>query len=404
MENEAVNPEPEDLQSRLPGSVKRVEIGDKEIFLVATAHVSQESVDEVRATIEAVRPDTVCVELCESRYNNIKNREQWKKTDILKIVREGKAMLLLTSLVMTSFQRRIGKQLGVTPGAEMMEGIDRAAEIGARLVLIDRDIQITLKRTWGNLGFKDKFKLALQLVGSLFATEEIDKDTIEEIKKDDKLADILDLMASEFPMVKSTLIDERDTFLANKLRAADGKRLVAVVGAGHVPGILREINQERSLEPLLKIPESSLWPRILKWGIPAAIVGVFIYAFTQQGVERSMDSVYIWILVNGLLAALGAALAFGHPLTVLSAFLAAPLTSLNPLIAAGWVSGLVQAFVKRPTVADLENLPEAITSVKGFWLNPVSRILLVVALSNLGSSLGTFISGGWIFTKIFVTG
>ncbi len=404
MENEAVKPEPEDLESQLPDSVKRVEIGDKEIFLVATAHVSQKSVDEVRQTIETIRPDTVCVELCESRYNNIKNREQWKKTDILKIVREGKAMLLLTSLIMTSFQKRIGKQLGVTPGAEMMEGIDRAAETGARLSLIDRDIQITLKRTWGNLGFKDKFKLALQLAGSLFATEEIDKETIEEIKKDDKLTDILELMASEFPMVKSTLIDERDTFLANKLRAAEGKRLVAVVGAGHVPGILREINQERSLEPLLEIPEASLWPRILKWGIPAAIVGVFIYAFTQQGVERSMDSVYIWILVNGLLAALGAALAFGHPLTVLSAFLAAPLTSLNPLIAAGWVSGLVQAFVKRPTVADLENLPEAITSVKGFWLNPVSRILLVVALSNLGSSLGTFISGGWIFTKIFVTG
>ncbi len=404
MENEAVNPEGDPLESRLPASVKRVQIGDKEIFLVATAHVSQKSVDEVRETIQAVRPDTVCVELCESRYNNIKNREQWKKTDILKIVREGKAMLLLTSLIMTSFQKRIGKQLGVTPGAEMMEGIDQAAETGARLALIDRDIQITLKRTWGNLGFKDKFKLALQLAGSLFATEEIDKETIEEIKKDDKLADILELMASEFPMVKSTLIDERDTFLASKLRSTEGRRLVAVVGAGHVPGILREIDQERSLEPLLQIPETSIWPRILKWGIPAAIVGVFVYAFTQQGVERSMDSVYIWILVNGMLAALGAALAFGHPLTVLSAFLAAPLTSLNPLIAAGWVSGLVQAFVKRPTVADLENLPESITSVKGFWLNPVSRILLVVALSNLGSSLGTFISGGWIFTKVFVTG
>ncbi len=399
MENQALDSA--SAQPELPESVKVKRIGDKEIFLVATAHVSRESVEDVRRTIQAVSPDAVCVELCEARYSNIKNREQWKKTDIMKVVREGKAMLLLSSLVMTSFQKRIGDQLGVTPGAEMVEGIERAKETGATLVLADRDIQITLKRTWGKLGMRDKFKMALQLVGSLFVVGDFDKELIEEIKKDEQLADMLEVLAREFPLVKGTLIDERDVFLARKIREAPGRRVVAIVGAGHASGILRELERERPIEPLLEIPEEALWPKILKWGIPAAIVAVFAYGFLRQGVEGTMDSVYIWVLVNGSLAALGAALALGHPATVVSAFLAAPLTSLNPLMAAGWVAGVVQAFVKRPTVEDLEKLPDAITSVKGFWLNPVSRILLVVAFANLGSSLGTFISGGWIFSKTF---
>lgn len=397
MDNEPIPTQDESI--RLPVATRHLRLGERDLYLVGTAHVSRQSVDDVETTIRLVEPDTVCVELCESRYQNIINREQWKKTDIVKIVREGKAMLLLTSLIMTSFQKRIGKKLGVMPGAEMVAAIDQARERGAELVLADRDIQITLKRTWGNLGFWNKMKMAAQITGSLFLAEEIDEDIIEEIKSEERLTDVLDLMAREFPLVKGTLIDERDTYLAQKIRQAPGKRIVAVVGAGHVPGISGQLDEEVALEPLLELPVPAFWPKLVKWGIPGLIIGLFIYGFFTSGAEHSLQSATIWFLVNGSLSALGAALALAHPLTVVTAFLAAPLTSLNPMIAAGWVTGLVQAFLKKPTVSDLEDLPEAITSIKGFWLNPVSRILLVVVLSNLGSSLGTVISGSWIAAR-----
>ncbi len=380
----------------LPSTVKKVQLGDREIYLVGTAHVSKQSVQDVRDTIEAVEPDTVCVELCEARFRNITDRDQWKRTNIVKIIREKKAMLLLSSLIMTSFQRRIAAQLGVTPGAEMVEGIEQAKKRGAKLVLVDRDIQITLRRTWGMLSFWSKMKMMTQLVGSLFLAEEIDEQTIEELKQEEKLADVLEMLAAEFPTVKGTLIDERDVYLSQKIKAAEGRKIVAVLGAGHVPGIVREIEKDTPLAPLEQLPRRPFWPQIFKWGIPAAIIALLAYGFFTGDTERSLESIWIWVLVNGSLSALGALLALGHPVTILTAFLAAPLTSLNPMIAAGWVSGLAQAVVKKPTVEDLENLPDAISTVKGFWLNPVSRILLVVVLSNLGSTLGTFIGGSWI--------
>lgn len=380
----------------LPSTVTKVQLGDREIYLVGTAHVSKQSVQDVRDTIEAVEPDTVCVELCEARFKNITDREQWKRTDIVKIIREKKAMLLLSSLIMTSFQRRIAAQLGVTPGAEMVEGIEQAKKRGANLVLVDRDIQITLRRTWGMLGLWSKMKMMAQLVGSLFFVEQIDEQAIEELKQEEKLAGVLQMLADEFPTVKGTLIDERDIYLSQKIKAAEGRKIVAVLGAGHIPGILREIEKDTPLAPLEQLPRQPLWPQIVKWGIPAAIIALLAYGFFNGNAEHSLESIWIWVLVNGSLSALGALLALGHPVTILTAFLAAPLTSLNPLIAAGWVSGMAQAMVKKPTVEDLENLPDAISTVKGFWLNPVSRILLVVVLSNLGSTLGTFIGGSWI--------
>jgi pheromone shutdown-related protein TraB len=207
---------------------------------------------------------------------------------------------------------------------------------------------------------------------------------------------MLGLLAREFPGVKGTLIDERDIYLSQKIRNAEGQTIVAVLGAGHVPGILKAIGEDIPLGPLEQQPTPSFWPQVLKWGIPAAIVGLIAYGFFKDGAQHSLESMTIWVLVNGTFSALGALIALAHPLTILTAFVAAPLTSLNPMIAAGWVSGLVQAIIKKPTVEDLENLPEAITTVKGFWTNPVSRILLVVVLSNLGSTLGTIIGGGWI--------
>jgi pheromone shutdown-related protein TraB len=390
-----------DAAPELPSSVRRIELDDREVYLVGTAHVSRESVEDVRKTIEMVRPDTVCVELDEGRYQNLTDLGRWKRTNIAEVIRKGKAMLLLSSLIMTAFQRRIGKKLGVMPGAELLEGVKAAKDVGAQLVLADRDIQTTLKRTWRNFGFIERIKVAGQLLASLFVTEEVDEQMIEELKSQEKLGDVLEMLAREFPAMKGPLIDERDIYLSQKIREAPGQKLVAVVGAGHVPGIERSLDTHHDLAPLESVPRPSAAGRILKWAIPGVILALFIYAFLTGGTERSIDSIYIWFLVNGILSALGAAAALGHPITIVSAFLAAPLTSLNPMIAAGWVSGLVQAIVKKPTVQDLEDLPDAINSVRGFWSNPVSRILLVVVFSNLGSMVGTFLAGSWIAARLF---
>ena len=402
-----MNPETKELavsSVELPESVKKITMGDKEIYLLGTAHVSKESVIDVKNTVQAIRPDSVCVELCELRYNNITNPDTWKKMDIIKVIREGKSMLLLSSLVMTSFQKRIAKKLGVMPGAEMIEGINQAKEINANLVLADRDIQTTLKRTWGNVGFWSKVKILSQLLFSLFDTEEITEETVEDLKKHDHLTDALQMIGEAFPEVKNTLIDERDTYLSQKIKQAPGNKIVAVLGAGHLPGIMRQINHDIDLSPLESLPKSGIFAQIFKWGFPAFIIGLFIYGFIIGDVQKSTDLVLIWLMVTGLLSAIGAALAFAHPLAILSAFIAAPITTLHPMIAVGWVSGLVQAWFKKPTVQDLENLPEDILTFKGFWLNPVTRVLLVAALSNMGGMLGTFIASGWIAGKLIALG
>lgn len=383
----------------LPPTVHTLDLEDKRVYLVGTAHVSKRSVEDVRVTLDRVRPESVCVELCESRFEGLTNPEAWKRLNILQVLREGKAPLLLSSLIMTSFQRRIANQLGIRPGAEMVAAIEGARELGAELVLADRAIEITLKRTGARLGLWTKLKIFSQLLTGLFVEEEIDVEQIEQLKEQEKLADALQLLAQEFPQAKQTLIDERDRYLAQKIREAPGPTVVAVVGAGHVEGIEREIRQSSPVEELETMPSPALTPRILKWALPAAIVALLLYGFFSGDPQRSRESILLWVLINGGLSAAGCALALGHPVTVLAAFVAAPLTSLNPLIAAGWVAGLVQAWIRAPTVDDLERLPDAITSISGFWRNPLTRILLVVVLANLGSTLGTFIAGTWIAAR-----
>lgn len=385
----------------LPSSVKKIVVDDKEVYLIGTAHVSKESVEDVKTTVDLINPDTICVELCKSRYKSIVQRDKWKKMDIFKIVKEKKALFLLAQLIMSSFYKRLGEQLDVKPGAEMFMGIDLAKEKEKELVLADRNIEITLKRVWGYLNFWNKAKMAAQLFASILVSEEIDEKMIEELKNQDQLANVLDTFAKSFPQVKNRLIDERDIYLAQKIREAPGKTIVAVVGAGHVPGICEHIKSENSLEPLMVIPPKSIMPKLIAWSIPMAVTAIIIIGFFKGDTKQSIDNIYIWVLVNGSFSALGALLAFAHPLTIIASFFAAPLTSLNPMIAAGWVSGLVQAIVKKPTVMDMENLPNSITTLKGFWLNPVSRILLVVALANLGSFIGTFVAGSWIAGRVF---
>jgi len=365
---------------------------EKQFVLLGTAHVSKESARLAKAVIEEEKPDTVCVELCQSRYQAIRQKDRWQDTDIVKVIREKKSFLLLSNLLLASFQKRIAKQFDVKPGEEMIAAINTAESVGARIHLADRDIRTTLSRTWRVMGFWSKIRLLFELALSLGQLNEIKEEDIEKMKQQDVLETLLSEVGKSLPGLKAILIDERDQYLAEKIRSAPGNKIVAVVGAGHIPGIQKYWNAEIDTRALEQLPAKGKSVGILKWLIPLVIVGLFIAGFFFGGKKAGTDMIVWWILANGILAGVGAIIALAHPATILSSIIAAPLTSLNPMIAAGWVSGLVEAFSRRPKVKDLESLPEDILSVRGFWRNNVTRILLVVVFTNLGSSLGTFIA------------
>jgi pheromone shutdown-related protein TraB len=373
-------------------NLTHLKFNEKEFILVGTAHVSKESARLVKSVIEEEKPETVCVELCQSRFQAIQQKDRWQDTDIIKVIKEKKSFLLLSNLLLASFQKRIAKQFDVKPGEEMITAINTAESTGAQIHLADRDIRTTLSRTWRVMGFWSKIKLVFQLTLSLGQLDEIKEEDIEKMKQQDVLETLLAEVGKSLPALKSILIDERDQYLAEKIRTAPGNKIVAVVGAGHIPGIKKYWDSDIDTRALEQLPPKGKSIGILKWLIPVTIVALFIAGFFYGGKEAGTDMIVWWILANGLLAGVGAIIALAHPATIISSIVAAPLTSLNPMIAAGWVSGLVEAFSRKPKVKDLERLPEDIMSVRGFWKNNVTRILLVVVFTNLGSSLGTFIA------------
>jgi pheromone shutdown-related protein TraB len=373
-------------------NIHHLNFDDKEIILLGTAHVSKESARLAAEVVEVEKPDTVCVELCESRYHSIRHKDKWQETDIVKVIKEKKSFLLLSNLLLASFQKRIAEKFDIKPGEEMIKAIEAGEAVGARIHLADRNIRVTLSKTWRAMGLWGKIKLLFQIVLSIGEIDEIDEQDIEKMKQEDVLQSLLSDVGKSLPILKEILIDERDQYLACKIRTAPGKKIVAVVGAGHVPGIKQHWNSKISLETLEQIPPKGKASSILKWIIPLAILLLFGLGFYHGGTNTGTDMITWWVMANGILAGLGAVIALAHPLTILSSVLAAPLTSLNPMIAAGWVSGLVETFSRKPKVKDFENLSEDITSLKGFWRNKITRILLVVVFTNLGSSIGTFVA------------
>lgn len=381
-------------------NITRIEMNGKEYILIGTAHVSKHSAEQVKEVIEAERPDSVCVELDEQRYKTISEGSKWQEMDIIQVIKEKRASLLLMNLAISSFQNRMAKELGIKAGQEMIQGIESAKEIGAELVLADRNIQITFSRIWGNLGLKGKAILLSQIITSIFSRDSISEEELEKLKEQDTINAMLNEFTETFPRLKKPLIDERDQYLAQKIKDAPGEKIVAVLGAAHVPGIKEEIKKDHDLKKLRAIPPKSNWPKIIGWSIPVLILAIIVYTFLANPSAGFAQTVS-WILWNGSLSALGAAIAMGHPLTILTAFIAAPITSLNPLLAAGWFAGLTQAYIRRPSVKDFETLSEDVFSLKGFWRNKVSRVLLIVVLANLGSSLGTFIGGADVI-RVFI--
>ena len=376
--------------------------GGRQVILIGTAHVSQESVQTVERTIAQESPDVVCVELDERRYNALRNKAWWESLNLFQVIRKGQAPFLLANLFLSSYQKRMGLATGVKPGAELAAAAKKAEELGAEVVLCDREIRTTLLRIWRTMPFTSKMGLASELLGGLLGVgeqQEISEEMLAELRKTDTLTLVLDEMGERHPTIKRTLVDERDTFMAHHIRTAPGERIVAVVGAAHVPGILKAIHRDTSqetIDEISTIPPRSLLSRVLPWLLPLIVIGLFVYGFMTGDTKEIGDAVLAWVLANGVLASLGALLAWGHPLTIITAFVAAPLTSLNPTVGAGMVTGLVQTAIAPPSVRDMEQLSDDLVEWKGWWGNRLTRILLVFFFSNIGSAIGTFVALGWL--------
>jgi pheromone shutdown-related protein TraB len=387
-------------------TITRLTLGEREIILLGTAHVSRESADEVHRVIEEERPDRVCIEIDQSRYQSLTHGASWKNLNITRVLKEGKGFLLLSNLVLASFQKRLGIDLGIRPGEEMLAAIRVSDELGIPYSFCDREIQITLKRAWAKAGFWGKNKMLATMLSSIFTNETLSEEEIEKLKKKSALQSMMEELAGFLPSVKEVLIDERDTYLATQVYRSEGSRLVAVVGAGHVPGMiqrLKELHERKAVadpDTLNTIPSKGIAAKTLPWLLPVAIFGAVIAGFFLRGSEITINNIFKWIVVNGTLAALGSIIALAHPLTVLLAFVAAPITSLIPVIGVGIFTGILEAALKKPRVLDFENLNEDLVTLKGFYQNRVTHVLVVFMLSSIGSSIGTFIGGIPLFTSL----
>lgn len=379
-------------------NVRRLELGGRTFVLVGTAHVSRESIDEAAAIIESAKPGRVCVELDEGRYRSMTTSSAWESMDIGKVLREGKGFLLLANLALASFQRRLGGDIGVKPGQEMLAAVEAAERMGIPWSLCDREVQTTLRRAWGRSGFWGKSKLLASLLSGVFTNEKLSAEEVEKLKERDELDGMMRELADYLPSVKEVLIDERDRYLAARIFSQPESSMVAVVGAGHLDGLeawLRKFSEGRpgvDVSDLEIVPPPSLLSRALGWIIPLALVGLIAAGFFRSGAEVSLRMLVQWVLWNGSLAALGSILCMAHPLTILASFLSAPAATLNPLVGVGLFAGLVEAFLRKPSVRDFETLNEDISTLKGFYRNRVTHILLIFFLSSLGGALGNFIS------------
>ncbi len=390
-------------------SVTRLEKDGTTFHVVGTAHVSRRSVEEVTRTIEELRPEVVCVELCQGRHDALTQENSFRGLDVFKVVREGKTLYLLAHLALSSYQRKMGQALGVKPGAELLAAVETAKRVGARVELIDRDIHTTLKRTWSNLGlWKRSMLLSSLMVG--FGDDdkpgagkrELTEETIEELKEGKALSEMLDELARALPEVKTPLIDERDAFLVSGMEQAAGgaRHVVAVVGAAHVPGMTQRFGTPVDREALARVPPPSLLWTVIKWAVPLLLVAGLVWGAFHSDNVSAEDVLAAWILPTSIGAGALTLLGGGKLLSVLTAIVVAPIAAVHPLLGTGMVVGVVEAWRRKPTVVDCERLPDDVTTLRGFFRNPVSRILLVAILSGLGTALGMWLGAAWIVTLL----
>lgn len=382
--------------------IRELKLGKCKVTILGTAHVSDESVKEVRRLSEAIQPDTICVELCESRVKSIQDPEYFKNLDIFKVFKERKMFLLMSSLILSSFQKKIGHDK-IRPGDELRAGMEEGKNLGARVVPIDREIQTTLKRAWGTVGGFSKMYLLSALITSLFVKEDITEEKIEEMKSEDVLNDLFSQIPSRYSSVKRVIIDERDEYLAQRIREAsqESKKLLAVVGAGHLNGIMNHINEDRDISELDRIPPKTIWDRIKVFLFPLLFGSIFTLGFIKGGRDVGTELLIYWVVFKSGLAGLGAIIALAHPVSILLAMITAPFGNFNPVIKPGWVAALAESWLRKPKTEDFENIAGDSEHFTGYWKNRVIRIFLVFMLPQLGSSIGTFIVMNQSFKVLF---
>jgi pheromone shutdown-related protein TraB len=378
-------------------NITRLSLADREIILLGTAHVSRDSIEEARRLIREERPDEVFIEIDAARYKSLTEKRSWESLNLTQVLKSGRGFFLLANLVLSSFQKKLGADLGVSPGEEMLAAIREAEALQIPYTFCDRDIQITLRRAWGKSGFWGKNKILAVMLSSVFSNEKLDEDEIEKLKKKNAMQSMLEELAEFLPSVKEVLIDERDRYIATRIFTGRAKKSLAVIGAGHAEGIVKNLQalQEGKIGAdtgsLEGLPPKGKVARLLPYLIPVIILGLFAAGFLRSGWSLSLSMIWKWILVNGTLSALGALAALAHPLTIVTSFVAAPITSMNPTIGVGIFSGLIELALRKPRVTDFERLPEDLLSVRGFFKNRITHILLVFFFSSLGSAIGTFI-------------
>ena len=383
---------------------------DTQITLLGTAHISRASADMVKTLLATGDYDAVAVELCPSRHNAIVNPESLARMDLFEIIREGKAVMVAANLALGAYQQRMAEQLDIEPGAEMRAALEIAREYHLPVMLIDREIGITLKRIYRNVSWWKRLNLFSGLIASLLTRQQVSEEEIEKLKEGDLLESAFTEFAERAEELYEPLIKERDQYMAARLEQEVVKQqprhILAVVGAGHLRGMrdyLCEIDQgtnpDETLAKLDSLPKPSVFPKFIPWIIVALIITGFGIGFSRN-TDLGWNLVIDWITINGGLAALGAILAAAHPLTILGAFLAAPLTSLNPTIGAGMVTAAIEVYIRRPTVADFSTIRQDTSNIKGWWRNRVSRTLLIFIFSTMGSGIGTYLAGALIYKQL----
>lgn len=379
-------------------TIHKLILPDQEIILVGTAHVSQTSVEEVSSLIESENPDRICIELDEGRMKSKTEKSNWENMDIRKVIKDGRGFFLLANTALSSFQRRMGEQTGTKPGDEILGAASLAKEKGIPLSLCDRDIQTTFKRAWAKSSLWNKCKLIATLLSAAFSKEEITAEELEDLKKQDTLQSMMNEMAKELPTIKEVLIDERDQYLGRSIFETEGKKKLAVIGAGHTNGVISTIEKlsrgesTPSLESLSFIPKGAPVGKIVSWLIPLLIVAILVYGFVSSGWDQGMRMFLIWIAVNCSCTFIATTASLAHPLNIIACAVTAPLFALHPALGVGMLGGILEATLRKPKVKDFESINDDAMKFSRWYKNRILHALLVFFFSSLGSAFGTLIA------------
>jgi pheromone shutdown-related protein TraB len=385
-----------------PSDVHVLEVAGREFILVGTAHVSRESADLVREVIEKEQPDCVCIELDSQRFEALSQRQRFQDLDLKQVIRQKQLAPLLANLLLASYQKKLGGALGVLPGTELMEAARVAEERGIHVALCDRDVRITLRRAWASMSLWNKAKLLAALLAGAIERPELDEAELRRIREQDVLSEMMRELGEELPAVKTTLIDERDAYLCQKIRESPGDRIVAVVGAGHVEGIRNALLAWRDVDlaAIEVIPPVTPVVKIIGWGIPALILAALATIGVRQGAAVAGENIAYWVVANGVPTTIGALISLAHPVVIVSAFFVAPVTSLIPVIGAGYVLSFLQAYLVPPKVREFENVADDLGELRRWWQSRLLRVFLVFLLTTIGSLLGTCAGGAEIFSNL----